>query len=126
MDKSLFRMRDWWIDEAHRDFKKDLKKLDENLLVFRDKIEHDWVIVRKDQYGRHHEIAHYEHLDNRVFKSLDDGDLRKRTPKQWEEYIDNHNNKIKSDQAKEVHESNMEFGRRVYVDAGIREHKTQF
>jgi hypothetical protein len=122
-------MRAWWVHppgrEPDKNFIEDLKQLDECLMVYWDARENDWVIVRHGNTGDH-EVAHYKYLDNRVLKSLDDGDLRKRTPKQWEEYIDSVNNKIKSDKLKQVHESNMEFGRRTYVDSGIREHKTQF
>jgi len=122
-------MKPHWVHppghEPDKNFIKDLQQLDTQLMVYWDAIDKDWVIIRHGNTGDH-EIAHYTYLDNRVLKSLDSGDLRKRTPKQWEEYIDKWNNKIKLDQAKQVHESNMEFGRKVYVDAGVREHKTQF
>lgn len=107
-------------------FIKDLHAIDPQLDIFWDAIFNDWVIIRHGMTGNH-EIAHYKTLDNRVLASLYEGDLwRRKNPKEFEEYIDKYNNKIKEDTAKKVHESNIEFARKTYVDAGIREHKTQF
>ncbi len=111
--------------EPSPDFVKDLKVLDENLMVFWDAEDHDWVIVRRGLTG-YHEIGHYKTLDNRVFKSLDDGDLWKTTPKKLDEYLTEYQEKIDKEKRNDVHENAMELGRRAYVDGGVREHKTQF
>ena len=113
------------IYEPHPDFLKDLHGLDEKLNVFWDGLDHDWVVVRHGETGDH-EIGHYKHLDNRVLKSLYEGDLQRTTTRKFDEYIRTHNDKLKKDRETQKHDSNIEFAKRLYVDGGVREHKTQF
>jgi hypothetical protein len=120
-------MKLWWTNKYQPtpEFVEDLKGLDENLLVFWDGLDNNWVIVRHGKMG-YHEVAHYQYLDNRVLKSLYEGDLWRTTPKKLDDYLTEHKAKLDREKKNYLHESAMEVGRRAYVDGGIREHKTQF